>query len=303
MILMNRVLVDLARRAVPRPVRNLLRDPRAVAVWAGRELAYRAGRTASGSLLEGWSPLVHPASAAIFRMRDDEDQRRELEEFVGHCTPGMVFYDVGASHGVFTLAALRYGGPAARVVAVDPSPVSNRLLRINLRLSGVEGRVELVEAAVGAEDGMLAMLTAGPGGDHYLIGVDDARRDARRVPQWTLESLARRVGGPDPTHLKIDVEGFEEEALRGAVALLRRARPVLFLELHGDLIRRRGRDPGAVLALLKDCGYDRLLRHGRTVAAAEAAATGLARLVCPPPGDPVPSGDPPAAAGQPGPIS
>ena len=63
-------------------------------------------------------------------------------------------------------------------------------------------------------------------------------------------------------------EGFRQrgaverdEGLLGAREILRQHRPTLFLELHGDLIRRRNRDPQAVLQILTDAGYE-LLHDG-----------------------------------------
>jgi hypothetical protein len=43
---------------------------------------------------------------------------------------------------------------------------------------------------------------------------------------------------PDPVFIKMDIEGAEEEALRGMTRLVNRARPVLLIACHGDLVRR-----------------------------------------------------------------
>jgi len=59
-----------------------------------------------------------------------------------------------------------------------------------------------------------------------------------------------------PDALKIDVEGFEESVLRGGRRLLQGATaPLLFLELHNDMIRAGGRRPEAVLDLVDEFGY------------------------------------------------
>jgi len=59
-----------------------------------------------------------------------------------------------------------------------------------------------------------------------------------------------------PTHVKIDVEGFEESVLRGGRRLLQsESAPLLFLELHNDMIRAGGRRPEAVLDLVDEFGY------------------------------------------------
>jgi hypothetical protein len=55
--------------------------------------------------------------------------------------------------------------------------------------------------------------------------------------------------------VKIDVEGAEAEVIRGAAALLRDVRPLLFVELHLDMLERRGESVDALLADLASCGY------------------------------------------------
>ena len=80
--------------------------------------------------------------------------------------------------------------------------------------------------------------------------------------------------------VKIDVEGFEGEAIAGGREVLSAHMPVVFLELHGAYLRRRGRDPAAVLGQLNDLGYRRFLSGERPMAPAEAAGHELIRLVC-----------------------
>jgi hypothetical protein len=53
------------------------------------------------------------------------------------------------------------------------------------------------------------------------------------------------------------VEGYEAAVLRGARQVLSHSRPpVLFLELHNQMIRERGGDPGATLDILDSFGYE-----------------------------------------------
>src|SRR5262249_26237964 len=81
------------------------------------------------------------------------------------------------------------------------------------------------------------------------------------------------------THLKIDVEGHEAVIVPGNREWLMDVRPLLFLELHGDLIRSRGQDPLGVLTVLRESGYERFEHLGRPITAECAAALPLARLV------------------------
>src|SRR5439155_13867718 len=101
-----------------------------------------------------------------------------------------------------------------------------------------------------------------------------------KVREVNLASLCQRLDFV-PAHIKMDIEGFEEEGLSGALALLEQYRPQLFLELHGDLIRRRGRQPEAVLCLLRGVGYTQWFEAGRAVDEQRLAAAGFnCRIVC-----------------------
>jgi FkbM family methyltransferase len=271
---------ELARRFVPRSVRNALRRPGATLAWIRAEAAFRLGRSAECRLREDWAVRCHPACVHAFALhRDSADGREELQAFVRRCTDGMALLDIGANFGIFTLAALRFGGPSARVVAVDPSATANRLLAANLDLASARDRVTIVEAAVGDRDGDLAMLTTGPAGDHYLVAGGAGRPDAVSIPQLTIPSLVARTG-VEPTHVKIDVEGFETEVLRGGAAFLSERRPIIFLELHGALLRARGQTAEAVLDLLASMGYERLEHRGRAAERDALCKSEIARIVC-----------------------
>ncbi len=72
------------------------------------------------------------------------------------------------------------------------------------------------------------MLTVDAHGWHFLVAADGPRHDATSVPQQTLGTLFSGMARP-PTHLKMDIEGFEAEAIEVRVEALRIHRPLLFL--------------------------------------------------------------------------
>jgi FkbM family methyltransferase len=143
--------------------------------------------------------------------------------------PGCLVFDVGANHGIYTEMYLELG---ARVVALEP----NRQLADFIRRKLPKAQVEFV--AVGAHEGE-AFLNLGAGdGDSTLSETyaEILERDLRvklhrvSVPVTTVDALANRFGSPD--FVKIDVEGFEVEVIRG----MRSVRPVaLSFEYHGAL--------------------------------------------------------------------
>lgn len=276
-------LTSLIRRTVPRSLRNALRRPRVTAARILAKIQFGCGRRARVELLPSLAVWCHPICLPLFEVfRQDASQRAELAAFRDHCTVGMRFLDVGAHWGAFSLVALRVGGPDARAVCVEASAPAVRVLRRNLELNQMASRAWVEECAAGSHDGQLQMLTTGAGGADYFVVPAEQRTDTVTVRQVALTNLCRLLEFA-PTHVKIDVEGFEEEVFRGALGLLRAHRPKLFLELHGTLICQRCQDPRAVLGLLACAGYTRWFQEETAVDEEALEHQNFnARLFCPP---------------------
>jgi FkbM family methyltransferase len=226
-----------------------------------------------------WSIVCHPASTGAFRAQNENaDCRAELDAFIRLCRPGMILLDAGSHFGIFVLAAIHYGGSEACVLAVDPSEECAAIFETNLHLARATAQTIVVRAAVGDRDGEIAMLTTGAGGDFFMVAAQTPRSDALTLPQYTLPTLAT-LAPRVVTHLKIDVEGHEAVIVPGNRDWLRATKPLLFLELHSDLIRSRGQDPQTVLEVLGECGYDRFEHAQQTISPEAAAAMPLARIV------------------------
>ena len=268
------------RRIVPRRLSLAVRQPRAELDWLAHSIGYRRGLVARLDMSRNWRVVCHPASRAVFEaFRDDPEYRAEYEAFVDLCRPGMVLLDIGANMGFFTVAACHFGGPEARVVAVEPSARPAAVLAANVALAGCADAVTLVHHAAGSGDRRLPVLLEGAAGGFQFVRPLEARTDAASVEATTIDELVERTG-LSPTHVKIDVEGYEDAVLAGGARHLPRCHPVVLLELHGHLLRAAGRRPEAVLELLAHLGYDDLSWQGRPVTPPEAAAMWVARLVC-----------------------
>lgn len=178
----------------------------------------------------------------------------------GFLKPGMSVIDVGANEGLFTLFCRKRVGAAGRVIAIEPSERELRQLRENLRINGFAD-VEIIPSAIGARTGQaqLGIAELDHAGFNALGAVAApwvklVGRSA--VTVTTLDVLAETRHWPRIDLIKMDIEGSELDALRGAEALLARDRPLLLLEAEDESLALRGASLAEFLAWLAAHNYE-----------------------------------------------
>ena len=162
----------------------------------------------------------------------DRARRAAMDRLYGaFVRPGDLVLDVGAHVGDRIGAFRRLG---ARVVAVEPQPALIKTLKL---IHGRDRAVAIEPTAVGRNTGMIDLKlnidnpTVSTASDAFMRAADgavgwegQAWTRTIRVPVTTLDALIARHGMP--AFIKIDVEGFEAEALIG----LTRPPPALSFE-------------------------------------------------------------------------
>ena len=158
--------------------------------------------------------FYHRASATERGALFNPDYNIEELDFLRKYVPviGGVFVDVGANVGTYALALARHVGPAGKVIAIEPHPVTHARLAFNNSASGYT-QVKLVAAAAAAADGELMIETDGDnlGASHIVTG--DVSSKAIKVPSLRLQRIIEDAGVARVDALKIDIEGFEDRAL------------------------------------------------------------------------------------------
>lgn len=127
--------------------------------------------------------------------------------------PDEIFYDVGANIGAFTVLAAACAG--ARCVAFEPASPAFEFLSQNVERNGLASQVDVRRLAVASARGDVVM-SIGLGPANHILREDEPTGTKARAIR--LDDVILETG--TPVMVKIDIEGYEEDALRGAQQLL-----------------------------------------------------------------------------------
>lgn len=170
--------------------------------------------------------------------------------------PGDVVLDVGAFLGIYAIVAARRAGPAGRVVAFEPTAWSARAARRHFAYNDLSvPRVQLVEAAVSDAPGRATLHEyPTPYMNSLAMAADSSvAGTCRDVDVVTIDDTCRELGIV-PTFMRMDVQGAECHALRGARDTIRAAPDhlTIVVEMHPQCWPAFGVDERAMAATIAD---------------------------------------------------
>jgi FkbM family methyltransferase len=265
----NTVLSSIAGRALRLAgARRFKGKGRLVHHWLQRlDMEFEGQRTlpGGGQILCAFDV---PYEAMVWARQEEEAELRALQALL---SPGDHFVDCGANVGLWSLVAAGRVGSRGRVTAFEPNPTAYRRLTKNLSASGEVGRrVNAFNVAVAAAAGQVAFET----GSHHNLGRILAKPGDGSIVVRAV-SLDEQLGAAPVRALKLDIEGGEAAALRGASRLLTVQRPWLWAEFnvaHAATARIGDWD---VFGLMEGHGYRcrRIAAGPRDVTDAPIAAT------------------------------
>jgi FkbM family methyltransferase len=115
-----------------------------------------------------------------------------------------------------------------KVYAFEPDPDNFRILKENLRLNKLENAVIPIELGVGKEKGSFYLTKAGAGS----AVVERKSKDAVKVKVTTIDEFVEENKIKKVDFIKMDIEGAEFDALKGAVKTIKRDKPDLLIAIY-----------------------------------------------------------------------
>ncbi|MEM7759354.1 MAG: FkbM family methyltransferase [Cyanobacteria bacterium P01_A01_bin.40] len=162
-------------------------------------------------------------------------------EFIKELTqPGDIIFECGTHHGLTAILLSHWVGTTGKVIAFEINPRNAQIARQNIELNQLEN-ITLEQKGLGSESTKLQIFNKSNSSvtpaniisvswlKNFLYGTEEAEI-------ITLDDYAQ-ASSFMPTFLKIDVEGYESEVLKGATEILQTL-PKLEIEIHTEILSR-----------------------------------------------------------------
>jgi FkbM family methyltransferase len=201
-------------------------------------------------------PLYRVAYWAYKRISD-----RELLRIIRNTVkPGMRVLDIGANIGFFTVELSNRVGQNGTVHAFEPEHLNFSRLK---QIAGSRKNVILNQCAVAEKSGSINLYISDKMNiDHQTYDSGEGRRQVK-INAIALDDYFKNKETVD--FFKIDVQGYDYQALKGMMSIIRRSKAVTAIgEFWPYGLKKAGSSPSKYLDLIRGCGLHVSLLSGRT---------------------------------------
>ena len=183
----------------------------------------------------------------------------EFNIFKKFLEPRMVFLDVGANMGLYSIFASKKVGKSGLVVSIEPSSREFERLQSNVEVNRLQN-VKMIQVAVSRSEGEADLLVAtNDHAGHNTLGnfayEGIILKQKEHVTVKTIDSIVSDLSLSRLDVIKMDIEGSEFFALEGAKRTLQKFKPVLMLELFNETLKHQGCNGDMILQFLASLGY------------------------------------------------
>ena len=165
--------------------------------------------------------------------------------------PGQIVVEIGANIGYYALLEAKTVGEKGKVYCLEPAPENIELLRRNISANGYKN-IEVVHGAAGAET-KESKLYLSESHNQHAMSAENVRGAVGSTPvqMFSLDDFMKDK--PYPTLVRMDVEGYELDILRGMKKILATGKPLqFFIEVHCFFLKEKVLD---LIAILRENGF------------------------------------------------
>ena len=182
----------------------------------------------------------------------------ELSFLYSFLKEGMIFFDLGAFHGIYSVVASRKVGMRGKVVAFEPARKKRVILTANLFLNRIKN-VRVESCVLTSKTNELTFYVVGDGNtmfDSLKKPITKYHLREVKVKGITIDEYCSQNGIARIDMMKIDIEGGELEAFCGASKVLNVYRPLIICEVLDIATYSWGYKAREIIHFLKGIGYE-----------------------------------------------
>lgn len=177
---------------------------------------------------------AHTASAVA---RFGQDEPETIEWLETHVKPGERLWDIGANIGLYSLYAALGG---AKVYAFEPSALNYGILTEHIYLNAQDKNIKALCVALGSatkiDDLHIGEFTVGHASnalDKPVTQFQDFKPVfSQGIPAFSMDDFCRIFNVPAPDHIKLDVDGIEDQIIAGGAKSLQSVKSII-IEVEG----------------------------------------------------------------------
>jgi FkbM family methyltransferase len=175
------------------------------------------------------------------------EDRNTIKEFI---RKGDTVIDVGGNMGFFVLILNELIGNSGKIYSFEPSKRLTNRLASTVQINNIKN-VEIVNLALGEKEGTTSLYyNPKQSGLSSIVSHEENGFFKEEIKITTLDSFSKAISNRI-SFIKIDTEGYEPQVLIGAKELIKKDKPIIYIELGGD----HQSSSIEALKVLKELGY------------------------------------------------
>ena len=195
-----------------------------------------------------------------------QEHNSGFSKCVKEATRFKCFFDIGAHIGLYSIPIAKMA-PKLKVVSFEPSQSNYNMLKNHIQLNKLSN-ITCYNVLVGQEkrnDILFHEDESGISAMNSLASIDKVKGYSKNMKSMIQLDSFCDEHNLYPDVMKIDVEGAEVQVLKGAIKIISKVRPQIFLSLHPNHIKSLGDGLEDITKFCNKCDYKILIDAKQTV--------------------------------------